>query len=267
MEQPEINSSSASPPPEPAAPDQSPGEFHDPGAPLQFISPADERQSGGKGAWLLFFGLALVLALLLGVVFFPQLSAAIPFLSAGRALLPPPTATLTVVTATPAPTVPPTVTATPTAAGVVVAPAPVADMAKTVAELVIPTLTPPPGGVIFALTPESSRIGWASTLDQASHFNDPNIHVGSFNGNLYYGAIQFDLSQIPPYAPITYASLELVGLSDQNLGADGNWTAQLLASPVDNIWSGLTFEQPQQAAVDASLLPKLPPASLGQNRV
>jgi hypothetical protein len=130
------------------------------------------------------------------------------------------------------------------------------------AEAVAQIPPPPPGGQSFRLTPAAA--GWSSSLDGRGHFNDPHIHAGFLNGHSYYGAIQFDLSAVPPAAPISYAALILIGLDDQNLGSSGAWRVHMLAADIDPT---LTHDKLHDAGIQTSLLPGLTAASLGRDKV
>jgi hypothetical protein len=83
-------------------------------------------------------------------------------------------------------------------------------------------------------------VGWAQANDDVvNHFGDYNIFAGTFEGNDHVGALQFDLSSIPPGSPILFADLTLTGLVDEYLGNDENglWIAQMLHSWMDDGWT------------------------------
>ncbi|MCQ3972854.1 MAG: hypothetical protein DPW09_05320 [Anaerolineae bacterium] len=127
---------------------------------------------------------------------------------------------------------------------------------------------PSADSVTFTLTPAAESAGWASSLDGRSHFNVPNLHAGFFKGHVYYGAIQFDLSTVPSDSILTYATLQLTGLDEQNLSAtDGSWQLNLLDPAIDALWPELTYERLHEAAVEITLSPTLTPADLGRNKV
>ncbi|MFC2015983.1 hypothetical protein ACFLUM_03535 [Chloroflexota bacterium] len=106
----------------------------------------------------------------------------------------------------------------------------------------LPDITPPPGGQIYELTPESEAAGWVSDGDdQANHLGDYNIYAGVFDGQRHLGAIQFDISSVPIAAPIVYADLTLFGLSEEWLHNDGLWAAQVLESWMDVDWPERTY--------------------------
>jgi hypothetical protein len=113
------------------------------------------------------------------------------------------------------------------------------------------TAVPPVHSQVITLTAPADVIGWASDLDGRSHFNVPTIHVGSFQGDTYYGALQFDLSKVPPDVTVSYAALELVGFDDRHLGQTGLWQLQILEANGDEQWSEIDFETLTRAEVAA----------------
>lgn len=109
--------------------------------------------------------------------------------------------------------------------------------------LLLPEAPAPEGGEVYLLQPTSAEaVGWVQEQDETTnHFGDYNIYAGVFEGRQRIGAIQFDLSTIPPGAPIVYADLTLTGLSDEWLGAEGAWQAELLAPWIDQEWNQRNF--------------------------
>ena len=120
---------------------------------------------------------------------------------------------------------------------------------------------------MIAITPEKNAVGWASSLDNRSHFDDPNIHVGFFRDNQYSGMLQFNLDSLPPASHITWAGLVLVGLADKNLGDHGTWRAQILDASIDEIWSLSSFEKLQETKSETTFLPELTPSELHAGNV
>lgn len=109
--------------------------------------------------------------------------------------------------------------------------------------LVLPNITVPEGGQVYLLQPTSPEaVGWAQTADEAvNHFGDYNIYAGVFAGQQHIGAMQFDLTTIPPGSPLVYADLTLTGLDDQWVAEDGIWRADLLAEWFDKDWAKRTY--------------------------
>ncbi len=132
----------------------------------------------------------------------------------------------------------------------------------------LPALTPPPGGQVVSLTPAAEAVGWMRAGDAAAnHFGDYNIYAGVFDGQAHLGAIQFDLSQIPPGAAIAYADLTLVGLTEQWLAEEGTWQVDLLASWLDDDWARRTYTDLLPAESSAvELEPALTAGDLGAGR-
>ncbi len=120
------------------------------------------------------------------------------------------------------------VVATPTVLPTKLAEAPVTPTRTPLPPLALPAVPTPADGQVYLLTPISADgVGWAQAEDEKpNHFGDYNIYAGVFDGKQHIGAVQFDLSTIPPGSPVLYADLTLTGLSAEWLGGDGVWTAQ-----------------------------------------
>ncbi len=125
----------------------------------------------------------------------------------------------------------------------------------------------PPGGQVIAIPADAQAVGWASSLDGNSHLNDPNIHVGYFDGNVYRGMLRFDLTAVPPASRIVWAAITLSGLGDQNLDGAGVWRLNMLTPDNDDAWPALDFKKLSAAAVEAALLPELTAAELRKEGV
>ncbi len=114
-----------------------------------------------------------------------------------------------------------------------------------------PTATPASGTNILELSPSAAHIGWvASREKQGNHFGDSYLYAGLFEGQIYQGAIQFDLSVVPRGAPIYSAVLNLTGLRDDRLvehidqsNAPGVWALRLLAPEIDPDWRRRNFQE------------------------
>ncbi len=109
--------------------------------------------------------------------------------------------------------------------------------------VVLPNAPEPENGEVYLLRSQSpDKVGWARAGDdKPNHFGDYNIYAGVFDNQAHVGAMQFDLSTIPPGSPILYADLTLIGLDDQWLAEGGNWQAELLAGWMDRDWSKKNF--------------------------
>jgi hypothetical protein len=128
-----------------------------------------------------------------------------------------------------------------------------------------PTVTPPPGVKVYTLSPVGGDIGWvASGEERGNHFGDSYLYAGIFEGQIFNGAFQFDLSAIPRGAPIYQAVLQLTGLRDDRLarridqsGAGGVWSLRLLEPEIDPEWRRQNFQAIFNAPVMQTLNPVL----------
>ncbi|MGC8878586.1 MAG: TolB family protein [Anaerolineae bacterium] len=196
--------------------------------------------------WALVGLVAVFFGLRYGVAIFtpPRPSEVTPQTTVGRS----PTATLT---------------ATPTSPLAAVATATPLTFVQPTA-----TPTPPPGGSNFVLSPSADAAGWVvSKEERGNHFGDSNIYSGIYDGAIYHGALQFDLSVIPRGAPILAATLQLTGLSRDRLGDDGAWEVRILTDTVDYEWSSMTYQSLHNAVVLQSLLPVLGVDDLGVRKI
>ncbi|MEX1018836.1 MAG: hypothetical protein WDZ49_04215, partial [Litorilinea sp.] len=174
-----------------------------------------------------------------------------------------PTRAAAMPTDTPTPTSTPMPTATPVP--IIALPTPT----STPAVDNLPVIDPPPGGQVYRLLPaHAGVVGWTRAVDTApNHLGDYNIYAGIYEDNVHLGAMQFDLSEIPPGAPVLHADLTLLGLSDEFLGPDGNWTVDLLASWMNQDWGQLDYPHLARAYnVATSLVPPLSKADLGRGQ-
>ena len=120
------------------------------------------------------------------------------------------------------------------------------------------TPTPYPGGAIYILTPGAGEAGWlASDESRGNHLGDSYLYTGVFDGVIYHGAFQFDLSAIPRGATIHSAVLELTGLDARRLGETGVWEVRVLDAETDGEWSRVTYQDLHNAAVQWTLPPAL----------
>jgi hypothetical protein len=207
--------------------------------------PPSEFSLGRVAMWALV-GLALVFV---GLRYGPAFVAPAPSPTADR-----PVRVVSTLTATP--------TATPEATPTV----------ETTAQLIFaqatPTPTPPPGGANFALSPAAEAVGWVvSSEERGNHFGDSHLYSGIFNGDIYHGALQFDLSAVPRGAPILSARLQLAGLNKDRLGEGGTWEVRVLTDTLDYDWPALNYQTIHNATVLQSLLPVLTDGDLAVRRI
>ncbi|MCO6451481.1 MAG: PD40 domain-containing protein [Caldilineales bacterium] len=110
-----------------------------------------------------------------------------------------------------------------------------------------------PDGLHVTVAPAEDAVGWATSLNGENHFGFPNIHAGIYQGQLYQGAIQFDLSDFPKGTKIAWAAVELVAQDAARLRPGGTWRLELLDSEIDADWPFLSFEKLNQAASDLTV--------------
>ena len=101
----------------------------------------------------------------------------------------------------------------------------------------------------ITIAPSQYDVGWVvSNEDRDNHFGDSFLYTGVFDGQVFHGAFQFDLSNIPRGAPIYTASIQLTGLRDDRLNRDDLqsgepvWYLRLLSSEIDQSWRRATYQ-------------------------
>lgn len=130
------------------------------------------------------------------------------------------------------------------------------------------TPTPPPGGANFALSPAAWAVGWvASNEERGNHFGDSNIYSGVFDGVIYHGAIQFDLSAVPRGAAIYHGSLELTGLNNGRLGQGGVWELRVVSDTIEYKWPSANYQDIHNGRVVQSVAPALSSDDLDVRKV
>jgi hypothetical protein len=147
----------------------------------------------------------------------------------------------------------PSVTAT-------LAPAPGEVRPSPAFEFLDPTATPTPypGGAVYSLSPEANAAGWvASDEARGNHLGDSYLYTGVFDGIIYHGVFQLDLSMVPRGAAIHGAVLEITGLDVRRLGGSGVWEVRILERGADEEWGRLTYQEIHNAGVQWTLSPAL----------
>ncbi len=130
-----------------------------------------------------------------------------------------------------------------------------------------PTPTPRIGGVIYSIMPVENAVGWVQADEPGNHFNGSYLYTGLRNGTLYHGAMQFDISFIPPGSTIYLVELELTGLDGSGLRADSAFMVNLLGKQIDTQWSTSDFEAIHQMRVAGTLLPILHARDLAAGKI
>ena len=136
-----------------------------------------------------------------------------------------------------------------------------------------PTVTPsptsavPPGGIVYALSPDINSVGWVQSGEAGNHFGESYLYTGRLDDVLYHGAIQFDLSFIPDTSIIFMAELELTGLGAEDLMEGSAFTVNILATEIDLTWSRHDFEIINNAPIEEILIPTLETADLGPSQM
>jgi len=127
-------------------------------------------------------------------------------------------------------------------------------------EFVDPTAspTPYPGGRIYALSPEAGAAGWVGSDEaRGNHLGDSYLYTGVFDGIIYHGLFQIDLSAVPRGATIYAGVLEITGLDARRLGGSGVWEVRVLTREADEEWRRKTYQDVHNALVQWSLPPAL----------
>ena len=158
----------------------------------------------------------------------------------------------------------PTASRTPT---IVPSPARVAEVKQYLFIEPTATLTPYPDGTVWSLSPDADAAGWvASDEPQGNHLGDSYLYAGVFEGTIYHGLMQIDLSPLPRGATIYAALLEITGLDGRRLGSSGSWQVCILDRQADASWSRHTFQDLHNANVAWTLLPALGAGDLAKGK-
>ncbi|MSP12133.1 MAG: CAP domain-containing protein [Chloroflexi bacterium] len=130
-----------------------------------------------------------------------------------------------------------------------------------------PRVTPratPPGSVTTFLYPATGRAGWVVSREtEGNHFGAEDLFAGSYQGEQFRSALQFDLRTLPASAHINYAMLQLIGRNSIYLANQGVWEARLLTREIDGDFTNLNYQRLTTAASEVTLAPSLSPAELG----
>ncbi len=178
------------------------------------------------------------------------------FLFIAPNLLNPPTPTVVPTGSAPVPA-----TAKPTeTAALTFTPIPVAPSARPRTQ--VPTETAPAGAQAFNFAADPTRTGYLKQGEDKLHWGDRNLHAGFFGGDAYSSILYFEIAQLPPNSEIVSADLQIAGLSRDNLGADGEWRAELVRIPPFSDWEKLTRADFEAVASTSSIGAALMPSDL-----
>ncbi len=139
-----------------------------------------------------------------------------------------------------------------------------------------PSATPPSTSKIsvprsneieLTVYPVLGAVGWATSLDGRSYMVEPEIRVGTFEGQTYLGALQFDLSAVPDWATVTEAHLELTGLDAQRTKPGGKWELQLLEPAINTSWPKLNYNKLRRTTSQINIGATLASSDLKTNQV
>ncbi|MEM7342895.1 MAG: hypothetical protein AAF485_01515 [Chloroflexota bacterium] len=115
-----------------------------------------------------------------------------------------------------------------------------------------PEPTPVSNGFNFSLKPIEGSSGWVAgnestfttIYDEPNHFiNEAFLYTGAYEGLIYHGGFQFDVSDIPRGTRFHSASVTLTGLRSDQLADSGEWRLHLLVPEVDFNWTSLDYKQ------------------------
>lgn len=156
-------------------------------------------------------------------------------------------------------------TAAPTARAAAPTPAP-ADIAEPLPTVPLPT--PPPGGLVAALSPSERGVGSFSAQDRLPAYGDRNLRVGRYAGNDYLGGVLFPLTKLPKGSRVTFVQLELAGLSGSELAGSGDFTVEMLDPEAADDWVNLTYATLDGAsAARTNVAWRVPRADLAPRRI
>jgi uncharacterized protein YkwD len=130
-----------------------------------------------------------------------------------------------------------------------------------------PTETARPDSAV-EIVPAQGDVGWVVQNRPGNYFGDDNTYAGYYQGLVYYGAAQFDLSPIPAGSAVLAARLTLTGQSTRFLSRQGNglWNIRMLSPASDANWRAQSFATLSNAATDAILRPEMRQSDLDVGR-
>lgn len=125
-----------------------------------------------------------------------------------------------------------------------------------------PLATAPAGAQEFTFISDPTRSGYLKTGEDKPHWGDRNLHAGIFGGDTFSSILFFDVSELAPTSEILDAEILITGLSRDNLGAQGTWSATILRVKPFQEWEELTPQDFQTATATSSIGTELNPTDL-----
>lgn len=107
--------------------------------------------------------------------------------------------------------------------------------------------TVPPGANLYEFVADPTRSGYLKDKEDKLHQGDRNLHAGFFGGDRYTSTLYFEIAQLPPNSEILSADFRVTGLSRDNLGAEGQWRAELIRLKPFNAWGEVTPDETKNA--------------------
>lgn len=168
---------------------------------------------------------------------------------------------------------PPSLRATPTGSAVVSPTSrPTETLASTPTEIPIAPparkrtpeaeATVPPDAQVYGFVADPTRSGYLKSKDDKLHWGDRNLHAGFFGGDSYSSILFFEIAQLPPNSEILSAEIQITGLSRDNLGAQGEWRAELIRVKPFEEWGQVTAKDLLNATSTSSIGETLEPPDL-----
>jgi thermitase len=139
---------------------------------------------------------------------------------------------------------------------------------RTPTATLVPELIPTPGNPILQIRPNcgtDATVGWVRQGEIDNHWGDDNMFSGFYQGSVYHGGAQFDLSGIPPRSRMVSARLTITGQSTRYLSSAGNglWRPKILSPIIDSLWRSAGYSQIHGAKELSGLVPQLAQGDLG----
>lgn len=127
-----------------------------------------------------------------------------------------------------------------------------------------------PDEELIELFPQPRAAGWVRSNDNRNnHFSDSFLYSGVSEGEIFQGALRFDLSDLPIGAPIRYAALMLMGIDDSRLNRqkEASWEVRWLSPEITERWNQATFQDIHNAAILQTIHPPVGPSDLNTEAI